>query len=378
MAKANQQSIVSCKDDFPIRVHSVPFAQYSHFPTNNDQNNQQSPNQRKNIIIGGFGSKDNGFYELIVDDNNTNSISYKSFENDYKKQNANLKRIGLENAKYTHSYLIENNKYLVVFKWGKHYNVYDIENDKWLLEPGKKKLTHNSGRSVLINDEIIIVSQQEQLYFDFIGKNHMTNPLLIQQHKLKTRDVSFYGHGMCIIDFIQEKSSQQQSQNGSHKTFKLKVLLFGGHSNRYSLSSFLYLNISLSYVSNERMFRFVSLSIDENLIDDNNIKLINTIKKPYLAREYQGFGFQSIVNSKNEKIIIMIGGNGPTMLKNSHSFNCSTNELIRHENVNLIFRYIILVCKLFCMVVAGCNFVCIMNTGLFLLVFLLLCVCLIF
>ena len=62
---------------------------------------------------------------------------------------------------YIHSYLVRNNTYIIVFGDHELYNVYDMENDKWLLKENEIKWPEDSeSRSLLINDEIIIISYQ--------------------------------------------------------------------------------------------------------------------------------------------------------------------------------------------------------------------------
>ena len=250
--------------DFPIHVACVPFTGYSHFPANIDENgnNQKMSQQKKNIIIGGLRGEE-CFYELSVHDYG-NSIDYKSFKYDYNTQFTSLKHIGLDNAINTHSYLVQNNKYIIVFKNNQCYNVYDIHNDIWLLKNGEKELKHvyhHGARSVLINDEILIISQYNQLQFYFIGNHHITNPILIDKYTLKTSNISFIQHGMCIIDFIKQESSQ----NELHQTYTFKIFLFGGYNNRF-LKSFLCLDVLLSYQD----VTLVDLSIDEK-----RIKIVN-------------------------------------------------------------------------------------------------------
>ena len=101
---SNKPSSHVFKHDFPIDVSFVPFIKYSHFSRKkNDKKNEKSTKQQqKNIIIGGIWGNDDGFYELFVDDNDSNSINYKSFKNCCDKISANLKLIGLDNAMFTH------------------------------------------------------------------------------------------------------------------------------------------------------------------------------------------------------------------------------------------------------------------------------------
>ena len=341
------------KHDFPVDVSLVPFIKYSHFSRKkNDKSNEKSTKQQqKNIIIGGKNSNGDAFYELFVDDNDSNSINYESFKKYYNKIFANLKWIGLDGARGTHSYLVQNNKYIVVFKFDQRYNVYDMENDKWMLKQDEKKFKHEINRSVLINDEIIVGSYEHALCFYFIGNDHITNPILIHKYTLKTQHVSFYGHGMCIIDFIKQESSQDKL----YQTYKLKIILFGGIHNKDFLSSFLYLDVLLSYQDN----KVLSLSINENLIDKKKIKLININQNTINNKRYFHFGFECVFNSKNEPIIIIIGGwdgYNDTIKKDINLFNCVTNELTRYQKVNplyLVLLYCVLQeinsCVFFCL-----------------------------
>ena len=125
---SNKPSSHVFKHDFPRDVRGVPFVKYSHFwrKKNNKTNEKSIKQQQKYIIIGGCRSNGDGFYQLFLDDTDSNSINYKSFKNFYHKIFANLKFIGLNNADNTQSYLVQNNKYIVVFGgYDECYNVYD-------------------------------------------------------------------------------------------------------------------------------------------------------------------------------------------------------------------------------------------------------------
>lgn len=136
-------------------------------------------NEQRNILKGGF-------HELIVDED-ANSINCESFENDCNQEFANLQCIGERDARYMHSYLVSNNKYLVVFYNNQLYNVYDMQNDKWMLNrvnQGEKGLSQNDAedsRSMVINDQIIILSKDMTVYFYFIGNDHSIDPVLIHE-----------------------------------------------------------------------------------------------------------------------------------------------------------------------------------------------------
>ena len=334
----------------------LPFASYSYYPTNRDLKSQESQIKRRNIAIAGDNDSDdddNAFYEIILN-NKTNVIQYKSFKTHYNKKYANLKHIGLSNAshnyRYIHSYLVRNNKYIIVFTSDIRYNVYDIENDKWLLNQAEKKLEkHNQSfsRSILINDEIIIVSEEKQLYFYFIGNDHIIDPILIHTYQLETDGVAFNNHGMVVIDFKlikpKQKLNKQNDNNNNHINnykYKLKILLFGGYTNKDILSSFLFLDVLLSYDDdvNDKVENScnIILSIDENLIDYNLIKLINFDEKKRLKQWYN-FSCQCFFNDKNEAVIVTIGGN--YVFRQIYLYNCVTHELTRKDKV--LFMYIV-------------------------------------
>ena len=56
------------KLDFPVDVSYVLFTKYSHFcrMKNNKKNEKSRKQQQKNIIIGGYESNGDGFYELSL------------------------------------------------------------------------------------------------------------------------------------------------------------------------------------------------------------------------------------------------------------------------------------------------------------------------
>lgn len=260
-------------DTLPLKIHYVPFVRYTKHesPIAVDEPKKKSTKQQKNIIIGGYSSNKGGFHELIVNDH-PKSINYKSFENDYNKKFANIKHIGAWSARYTHSFLIRNNKYLIVFSYNDCYNVYDMCNDKWLLKQGEKGLTKNNSfesRSVLIKD-MIIISTGEKLYFYHIGNDHIRHPKLFHEYKLRNyKNVSFNGHGMCLMDFEEESS-----QYGSNLQYRFKIILFGGTSNKDALSSFLELDVKFVFFSR---LNGADMSISERLINKTENEVVNNM-----------------------------------------------------------------------------------------------------
>ena len=315
-------------ENFPITVHYVPFVGYSKYPTNIDT--QPQVNKERHIVIAGKLSIAGGFHEFIVDDD-AKSIKTKSFENDYNKKYGSLQCIGEKDARYTHSYLVEKNKYLVVFYYNDFYNVYDMINDKWMLNQYEKKLSENRSefsRSVLINDEIIIISKDNELYFYFIGNDHITNPILIHKYTLKASGFFFDDHGMCIINFIEKKFPQKEDDEKC-QSYKFKIILFGQSYNKGIVPFFLYLDTLLSYNNS----KVITLSIDETLIDENEMTLRNCNMNTMKMQTWDKFGFECILNGKNEPIIVIIGGAGNTLEKDIYLFNCVTHEFTPKKKV---------------------------------------------
>ena len=356
--KDSQSAFVS-KDDFPIKVTHASFTRYSHFPTNVDKSSrhQTLPADQKNVIIGGY-DVGKGFHELIIDDE-THSINYKSFEKDYKNNFANLAyaSVDIDHAQFTDSYLVQNNRYLVVFYLNYYYNVYDMENDKWLLKPDEKHLEMNhvqgTSQSVLINDEIIILSCYKDINFYFIGGDFITNPILLRSYKLKTNEITLHGHGMCVIDFKKIKDGNAKAKakskakteakaaniNELNQTYKIKIVVFAGDNN--NSSTFVYLDILLSYnginVANLSITETIKLRNTATDMDDNNDNDVDD--HDTLAKKWEFFGFLNVLNCKQEPIVITVGGwktkRGIELKRSIHLFNCVTKELIFHQNVCL-------------------------------------------
>ena len=339
------------KKYLPFRVSDTPFTRYSSFPTNTERYDQQTQNvdKKKLIVSATYSDFSNSCFQEFFTDDETNAMHYKSFENDYNKKFAHLKYSSLWQGDYlSHSYLIENNKYLVVFKDNDYYDVYDMDKDKWLVDhkcPLGEKVGFKS-RSIMINDEIIIASGDDLcgLRFYYMGNKHITNPITIYSHYLQT-PLLFAQHGMCVIAFKKLDTNLKKSKNLKNellKTFELKIILFGGSWNDPILSSFLILDILIDcdYSKNWQSFPDVDISIDETLIDWNKIKLTNmgfsyTLRKSII---WKNFGYECIFNDKNEAIIIVIGGFGKWR-QDIHLFNCVTYELASKQKVKLQYKY---------------------------------------
>ena len=302
---------------------------------------------RKYIIpAGNYNDKTDGCFVEISVNTQTKEVKHVSFEN---KKFANLESMGLDSESFAQSYLVRNNKYIVVFFKDRHYNVYDIENDKWLLRSYEKGLFLNNtyhSRSVMINDQILIISKSNQLYFYSVAYDHLTNPTLLHEYELKTKNVFFERHGMCCIDYKQEKSAKKLS-------YYVKILLFGGYQNKDVLSSFVLCDIvlssdpdSLSLDDNDWHDQMIceKISIKEQLIDKNLFKLKNVNIEKHEKWKWMDFGYKCLVNSKNETVIMIVGDYRQleksvythvqdTWKDNIILYNCVTHEIICKSEV---------------------------------------------
>ena len=89
-----QSTSHSWKSDFPYDMRFVPFARNS--IESSLKNKKEEFYKNINMVVGGGKHKlVNGevrFHEILLSEKD-NSISYKSFENYYKKPNANLYKL---------------------------------------------------------------------------------------------------------------------------------------------------------------------------------------------------------------------------------------------------------------------------------------------
>lgn len=353
------KTILKYKDDLPVIVAFISFSQYGIFPMNLAKTARQvncNPKRRHLIICNFLQNVDEGFHELLITrngdiDKKNVEITYKQFKEDYDKPNANIHQAAFgPNGVGVHSYLVDNNKYLVAFQ-SNNYNVYDMESDKWLLNQSKFKLRKNDSRysrSVLINDEIIIISSNDALYFYSIAiaKDHITNPLLIGEHKFSTENVSFSAHGMCVIDFKivtlnnnLNKNGGNYNDNNYNLTYEVKILLFGGTHNFRFFDSFVECDISLSFNKSDSKatdwFEKVDLSVEEILVGRNEFTLKNVDQEilhvPANEQCKWGFfGYECTFNDQNEAVIIIVGGDGGKNAKFASKsvrlYNCKTHK----------------------------------------------------
>ena len=165
-------------DHFPYDLYGVPCVKQS----DEKYIQQHKKESLRNIIIGGFrfNADETEFYELFLTKDTTEPgyITWKSFNKDYNKLNADLRKISFDSGDDVNSFLIDN-QYILI-EANTTYNVYDITKDEWLLNKygsfhrtlssyHKAHLHWTNSSSVIINDQFYILSLGNDLYFFLFG-----------------------------------------------------------------------------------------------------------------------------------------------------------------------------------------------------------------
>lgn len=309
----------------------------------------------KYITIGGvaYNSVTTSFHELCFDKKSNAIKTFESVNNKYNKKNADLSKIGLENARYLQSCTTSDNKFIIVF--GRQvnsvdndiYNVYDLKNDKWLIDVSKmndicvkvdfEAFAWNDGfRSILLFDRLLILSRDNDLMFYDLGDD-LTTPTKVGEYIFKTvtEDYDYRDHGFSLIKF--EKKNNNHINNGKeYNVYNVVFALYGGHGAiPLFFESFLQVSMDINvYVSNDddddniNNSKFQVLNFEDKHIDFMNdhkgnikwkaIKNKNVIDLKSKLRglgAHDYFGFESFCvknykTNKNESVIIMIGGQG--------------------------------------------------------------------
>ena len=276
----------------------APFAGYSHFAQKSKV--MKSP---KIVILG-----EGGFFDLGVTDQ-TNSIGQPFAE--FTQETYRI-----------FSYLVQNNKYLIIFEDNGNYNVYDMSEHRWLLQTNTAVLPQTRStpsRGVMIDEEMLIIYDWKfkTLKFYRIGEKYLVNPLLIHEYKLKIPTKKFNGCGMCVTNLIKQQS-----------TYQFNIMLFGGRL-KSCMPLFFSFNISISHLQKMRdNLNDNNIVIKEHLLDENEIQCINIDKTRKLR--WINLSVECITNFKNEPIIVIVGAD---QKKDIHLFNCQTRALICRKNV---------------------------------------------
>ena len=207
------------------------------------------------------------FHRVILTKNKSpNELAFKPFEGKYANLTDFRQQIILadENrddpgAEYVHCCLLNsetNNgkkKYLLLYEEHR-LNVYDMDKDEWLLDKHDKTVSQllwtQHDRYLLINNEIVIISAENELVFLFIGNDHICKPLVLHKYKLKTKPLNYEQHGMVCTHFKQEPVviSDGHESELSNTMVQLEIFLFGSkfsHTRFYK--SLLKFGITLTY-----------------------------------------------------------------------------------------------------------------------------------
>ena len=228
----------------------------------------------------------------------------------------------------THSFLMRNNKYLMIVDC-EGSNVYDIKNDKWLLDSNNGKFYCDDwydDRAILISDDILALSSGNTIEFYFVGKmknknvntinthdesqlvDQITSPKYLTSYDIKYDDVNakFENHGMVCTNLNIIDGDDDDNKNVCQ--LKFNVVLFGVVSRLDNEFLFVDLGIMLSYNYN------YNCNLNSNTSDINSIKktckldvnenVINIGNSITSAM----FGYDCVYNWKNEAIIVIIGG----------------------------------------------------------------------
>ena len=338
------------KKDFPYTIRGVQFAKFNQF-------HKDSTFRGRHIILGGLNHSENVFHELILTDFGDDLI-FKSFDSDYNKKNGQIAR----GAGGYHSYLVQNNKYLAVIQKSLEYNVYDIENDKWLL-PDRSSQDRieiespsvDGPRSALIGDDIIAFSGDTQINFYYIANDHITKPVLINKYNMKlNKTFEYYYHGICCIDYEKKINKDDKID------YRFKLVLFGGRMK--FLQSFVEFDVTLNVTSTKKLSQLqlkggdgsintgtdsedgsvidCKLKVKEKIITSDEIicsKELTALQSN--LNVWMSFGHGCIINSKNESIIIVVGGHEGGAWKSHLSiylFNC-TSKTLDVKNVKCLY-----------------------------------------
>ena len=220
--------------------------------------------------------------------------------NNTKTEKADLKKIGWDSARGVDSYFLEKDRYIAVLnKLEGEYNIYDISNDNWMINKNIKLNVDidGSARSLLVCNKLFVLSCYRNIYIYSIC-NDICNPQLIQTYKIKDKTKDYRFHGMCLFECNELKDG---------KSIHFKILLFGGLYNHSFLKSFLELCIKLE-LNYENIYNS-EFEISEKA--RKQVKCVNfdpQSKDCNIENGYYDFGFECFLNSKNEPIIIIIGG----------------------------------------------------------------------
>lgn len=384
-------------DELPHHTSKVQFAQYTcELPL---LDNQKLNKNKKYILIGGSHKDETLFYEYRFD-NTTNKIKWDTVNNIYGKKHADLKCIGLICAQHLHSFIIpkqkqdnansNSNEYILVIGDGV-YNIYDLMNDKWLIDESNMQNIYNkihqtlknsndarnhrspdsrNYRSLLIKNRLLLISWSNELYFyDLIN---LIKPVFLKKYTMVTQydgkqTFHYQNHGMCLLSFdhdLMNNDHDKKDDDDKNKEYdhdyscSVKILLFGTtfgiYPRLFFLKTFNQFTFTLSINSgDESKNKNTKILIDS--ICDENIKIdLETENEEWNENisyrdlgsmggisqtTVESFGYQCFYNSKKEAILFVIGG----LLGFDDAsvaiicINLYAKEMIYYNNVSCVF-----------------------------------------
>ena len=201
----------------------------------------------------------------------------KSFTRDYNKLNADLRIANYTTYKKVQSFITKDNRYIITYTDDPGYNVYDITNDEWLLDKciqlDPYQTYSDSAKSIMVNDELMILSEGENLLFYYIPTQDLKSFMLVKKHTYTTQDLYYSYHGMCCIGFkhtIDKKNKINQ--------FDVKILLIGGSKNNDFFQSLLIVDIIASLPFYQLKPLFADKGDESKLSDEYDYNYNDMIK----------------------------------------------------------------------------------------------------
>ena len=297
----------------------------------------------------------------------------------------------LENSKHIKSFITRDNKYMIVIHRKAGYNVYDMEQDKWVVQDKNMILESDFVRCLFINDEIIVVSHFDKLSFYNIMQSQLQQKQLEEKEKEKEKqninsdiminketlgnfgnpylfhEISTGGqnrrsyyyrngafNGMCMIDYKKhtyeynkqfrvkdkdkskkkEKEKELKDLNIVVTRYVISFLIFGGSETSF-FGALKRIDATFEQTSqNSDINEQLDLICDVKINQLPEIKLLNfgLGDNGNSDKKLYSFGClqQCIYNMKNERIILFIGGKYNT--KSIILWNYDRNTMIKRPN----------------------------------------------
>ena len=310
-------------ENFPYSISGCSLARYSadFYQTGKIKTNR--------LIIVGGRHKQRSFFD-IIHDNISENIFFKSFKNDYKFINANLKHMGLTSAVRTHTFITSDNNYLIVIYDSVGHNIYDLINDKWLFIVTNKTLQYECPSyyrgCTLINDQILIVHKDSQIDF-YQFANNFRKLIFVKSFQLKQ---DYTSYGMSTVDFSY-KWEKLNNRDKNHNTSQ-------NYTNLNNCGSLNKKNIQIMVTDEKENIEENMENINANNKRHSQLHPIGHGKKRHKRKEFQ-MNIEKIkpittlapkTKFRNDKRkleinfqIILFGGNNMCLIESINKINVS-------------------------------------------------------